>query len=145
MSKRLLALSARSKVAQICFKFVIQFREANVKHSRLLISGSILLAAWMNGGITLAQTSGQSGETIHPDLNESKGGSKSERNQSGTPLPKGDPSTGTVEKGSRSSDVTTPDTTTKKSASDTTKRSTSDTTKGKDTDQSNKSEPLTPR
>ena len=61
-----------------------------MKDSRLLISGSILLAAWMNGGIVLAQTSGKSGETIHPDLNESKGASKSERNQSGTPLPKGD-------------------------------------------------------
>jgi hypothetical protein len=117
-----------------------------MKDSRLLISGSILLAAWMNGGIVLAQTSGKSGETIHPDLNESKGASKSERNQSGTPLPKGDPSTGTVEKGtSRSSDVTAPDTTTKKSSSDTTKRSTSDTTKGKDTDQPNQKDPLSPR
>ena len=121
-----------------------------MKHSRLLVSGSILLAAWMNGGPALAQTSGENSKTIHPDLNESKGGSKSERNQSGTPLPKGDPSTGTVEKGtSPSSDVTTPrsaDTnTTKKSASGTSKNSASDTTKGKDTDQSNKTEPLTPR
>jgi hypothetical protein len=120
-----------------------------MKHSRLLVSGSILLAAWMNGGLALAQTSGDSSKTIHPDLNESKGGSKSERNQSGTPLPKGDPATGTVEKGtSRSSDVTTPrsgDTSSKKSASGTSKNSASDTTKGKDTDQSNKTEPLTPR
>ena len=120
-----------------------------MKHSRLLVSGSILLAAWMNGGFALAQSSGESGQTIHPDLKESKGGSKSERNQSGTPLPKGDPSTGTVEKGtSRSSDLTTPDssdTTTKKSASGTTKNSASDTTKGKDTDQSKQREPVTPR
>ena len=127
----------------------LSLREALMKHSRLLISGSILLAAWMNGGISLAQTSGKSSETIHPDLNESKGGSKSERNQSGTPLPKNDPSTGTVEKGtSRSSDMTTPrssDTTTRKSSSGTSKNSASDTTKGKDTDQSNKTEPLSPR
>jgi hypothetical protein len=120
-----------------------------MEHSRLLISGSILLAAWMNGGIAVAQTSGKSGETIHPELNESKGGSKSEQNQSGVPLPKGDPSTGTVEKGtSRSSDMATPqpsDTTTKKSASGSTKNSASDTTKGKDTDQSKQREPLTPR
>ncbi len=109
-----------------------------MKHSRLIVSGSILLAAWMNGGLALAQTSGESSKTIHPDVNESKGGSKSEQNQSGVPLPKGDPSTGTVEKGtSRSSDVTTPGSadTTKKSGSSRSKSPASDTTKGKDTDQ----------
>jgi len=119
-----------------------------MKHSRLIVSGSILLAAWMNGGLALAQTSGESSKTIHPDVNESKGGSKSEQNQSGVPLPKGDPSTGTVEKGtSRSSDVTTPGSadTTKKSGSSTSKSSASDTTKGKDTDQSKQREPVTPR
>ena len=45
------------------------------------------------------------GETVSPDLNPSVGGSQSERtgNDSGTPLPKNSPSTGTVEKGTGSS------------------------------------------
>jgi hypothetical protein len=44
-------------------------------------------------------------ETINPDLNPSVGGSQSERtgSDSGTPLPKKSPSTGTVEKGTGSS------------------------------------------
>ena len=42
-------------------------------------------------------------KTIHPDLNESVGGSKSERSSGGTPLPEKSPMTGTVEKGSGSS------------------------------------------
>jgi hypothetical protein len=43
--------------------------------------------------------------TINPDLNPSVGGSQSERtgSDSGTPLPKNSPSTGTVEKGTGSS------------------------------------------
>jgi len=107
-----------------------------MKHSRLLISGSIVLASWMNSGIAFSQTSGGSNETIHPDLNESKGGAKSERNQSGTPLPKGDPSTGTVEKGKTgSTDMETPRSS--ETRKETGKKSGSDTTKGKDTDQSN--------
>jgi hypothetical protein len=40
-------------------------------------------------------------KTIHPDVNESVGGSKSERGSGGTPLPEKSPSTGTVEKGAR--------------------------------------------
>ena len=78
----------------------------------------------------------QRNNTPHPDLNESKGGSKSERNQSGTPLPKGDPSTGTVEKGKTgSTDMETPRSS--ETRKETGKKSGSDTTKGKDTDQSN--------
>ena len=42
-------------------------------------------------------------KTINPDLNESVGGSKSERSSGGTPLPEKSPMTGTVEKGSGSS------------------------------------------
>jgi hypothetical protein len=44
-------------------------------------------------------------KTINPDLNPSVGGSQSERtgSDSGTPLPKNSPATGTVEKGTGSS------------------------------------------
>src|SRR5436190_16749964 len=107
-----------------------------MKHNRLLISGSVLLATWINGGIAFSQTSGKSNETIHPDLNESQGGSKSERDRSGVPLPKGDPSSGTVDKGkSESTSGTTPRSS--EPRRDTGKKSDGDTTKGKDTDQSN--------
>jgi hypothetical protein len=41
-----------------------------------------------------SQTSGGNPNTIHPDPNQSHGGSKSEREQSGVPLPKGDPPLG---------------------------------------------------
>jgi hypothetical protein len=113
-----------------------------MKHSRLLISGSIFLASWINGGIAFSQTSGGDNQTIHPDVNKSVGGSKSERDSSGVPLPKGDPSTGTVEKGKSGSPgaVTpkTPDT-----RRETNKKSDADTTKGKDTDQPNQTEPRT--
>ncbi len=52
-----------------------------------------------------SQSRTKDGETINPDLNPSVGGSQSERtgNDSGTPLPKNSPSTGTVEKGTGSS------------------------------------------
>lgn len=68
---------------------------------RLLISGSILLAAWMTSGVAFSQSPGSSkSETIHPDASGSRGGSQSERTgESGVPLPKGSPSSGTVEKG----------------------------------------------
>ena len=56
-----------------------------MKPSRLLLSGSLFLATWMTSGLALSQTSGGRSDTIHPDLNESKGGSQSERNQSGVP------------------------------------------------------------
>jgi hypothetical protein len=112
-----------------------------MKPSRLLLSGSLFLATWMTSGLALSQTSGERSDTIHPDLNESKGGSKSERNQSGVPLPKNDPSSGTVEEGkSGSSDVVTP-----RSSKTPTKGSSANTTKGKDTDRPNQTEPPSPR
>jgi hypothetical protein len=115
-----------------------------MKHSRLLISGSILLASWMNSGIAFSQTSGESNERIHPDLNQSEGGSKSERDRSGVPLPKGDPSSGTVDKGkSGSTDAVTPRSS--ETRRETGKKSDSDTTEGKDTDQPNQTEPRTGR
>jgi hypothetical protein len=48
------------------------------------------------------QSGTKDGQTIHPDLNESVGGSKSERTGGGTPLPEKSGGTGTVEKGSGS-------------------------------------------
>ena len=50
-----------------------------------------------------SQSRTEDDKTIHPDLNESVGGSKSERSSGGTPLPEKSPMTGTVEKGSGSS------------------------------------------
>jgi hypothetical protein len=52
-----------------------------------------------------SQSRTKDGKTINPDVNSSVGGSQSERtgSGSGTPLPKGSPSTGTVEKGTGSS------------------------------------------
>jgi hypothetical protein len=47
-----------------------------------------------------SQSGTKDGQTIHPDVNESVGGSKSERGSGGTPLPEKGSSTGTVEKGS---------------------------------------------
>ena len=103
-----------------------------MKHSRLLISGSIFLASWMNGGIAYSQTADS--EKINPPVSGSKGASKSERTgESDVPLPKGSPSAGTVEKGkSGSTDVGA----SKKTDSSSTKKD-ADTTKGKDTDQPN--------
>lgn len=68
-----------------------------MKRDRLLLSGSVLVAAWMTSGVAFSQSKS---ETIHPDASKSKGGSQSERTgESGVPLPKGSPSSGTVEKG----------------------------------------------
>ena len=52
-----------------------------------------------------SQSRTKEGKTINPDLNPSVGGSQSERtgSDSGTPLPKNSPATGTVEKGTGSS------------------------------------------
>lgn len=52
-----------------------------------------------------SQSRTKDGKTINPDLNPSIGGSQSERtgSDSGTPLPKNSPATGTVEKGTGSS------------------------------------------
>lgn len=51
-----------------------------------------------------SQSRTKDGKTINPDLNPSVGGSQSERtgSDSGTPLPKNSPATGTVEKGTGS-------------------------------------------
>jgi hypothetical protein len=88
--------------------------EKSMKPKIMLITGSLLMAAWMTPGVMLAQSSGaKKGDTIHPDVSgpgASKGGSQSERTgESGVPLPKGSPSSGTVEMGKSSggsSDVT---------------------------------------
>jgi Putative peptidoglycan binding domain len=91
-------------------------KEEAMKQNRLLITGSVLVAAWMTTGTAMAQSSG-SGDTgrsssgsaqpskeVHPSVNTSKGQSKSERaDETGTPLPKGSPYAGTVEKGASSS------------------------------------------
>ena len=55
------------------------------------------------GGSGTSQSGMKDGKTIHPDVNQSVGGSQSERtSESGTPLPKKSPMTGTVEKGTGS-------------------------------------------
>lgn len=86
-----------------------------MKAKTLLISGSLLTAAWMATGIAFAQQPGTTKrDTIHPDVSgpgASKGGSQSERSgESGVPLPKGSPQSGTVEMGKsagKSSDMRT--------------------------------------
>ena len=75
-----------------------------MKAKTLLISGSLLTAAWMITGIGFAQQTGPGKrDTINPDVSgpgASKGGSQSERSgESGVPLPKGSPQAGTVEMG----------------------------------------------
>ena len=74
-----------------------------MKVNRLLVSGSVFVAAWVTAGAALAQ-SGNKSNTINPDVSgpgASSGGSKSERSgdSSDVPLPKGSPSSGTVEQG----------------------------------------------
>ncbi|HMF49251.1 MAG TPA: hypothetical protein VK603_11450, partial [Candidatus Saccharimonadales bacterium] len=71
-----------------------------MKPNRLLISASILAAAWMTSGIAFSQSSGSTkSETIRPD-----GDSRLERTEkSVVPLPKGSSSSGTVEKDKSSS------------------------------------------
>ncbi len=67
-----------------------------MKRSPLAVTGSVLVAAWMSTGVVFAQ----SPEKINPDASGPKGGSQSERErESGVPLPKGSPSSGTVEQG----------------------------------------------
>jgi putative peptidoglycan binding protein len=67
-----------------------------MKRSPLAVTGSILIAACMSTGLAFAQTP----ETIHPDASGSVGGSKSERaGESGAPLSKDSPFSGTVDKG----------------------------------------------
>src|SRR5262249_48967779 len=100
------------------------------------ILGSILLASWISTGIAFSQTSDRNPQTIHPDVNESKGRSKSER-AGGVPLTKGDPSGGTVEEG-KSSGTTGTVKSRSDTRRDTTKKSDNDTSKGKDTDRPQK-------
>jgi hypothetical protein len=67
-----------------------------MKRSPLAVTGSLLVAAWMSTGAVFAQ----SPEKINPDASGPKGGSQSERTgESDVPLPKGSPSSGTVEQG----------------------------------------------
>lgn len=74
-----------------------------MKSKVTLIIGTMSVAAWMTAGAALAQSSGSGKQTIHPDVSGSKGGSQSERTgESGVPLPKGSPQSGTVEMGKSS-------------------------------------------
>jgi peptidoglycan hydrolase-like protein with peptidoglycan-binding domain len=87
-----------------------------MKQNPLLITGSVLVAAWMTTGTAMGQSSGatdtgrsssssaQSTKEVHPSPKGSVGASKSERaDETGTPLPKDSPYSGTVEKGKSSS------------------------------------------
>ena len=67
-----------------------------MRRTSLAVTGSVLLAGWMSTGVAFAQSK----EPIHPDPTGPKGGSSSERTgESDVPLPKGSPSSGTVEQG----------------------------------------------
>jgi len=108
-----------------------------MKRNRLVIA-SILVAAAVTGGVSCSQSSGSGSTepTIHPDINQSIGGSKSER--SGTvPLPQGSPTAGTVEKGQTGSMGPSQSMRSEKNRSTTSDARSSDTTKGKDGDQPN--------
>jgi len=78
-----------------------------MKRNSWLIFGSVVVASLMATGAGWAQTdSGKSGtssgtgQTIHPSPKGSEGGSRSERSgESGVPLPKGSPQSGTVDMG----------------------------------------------
>lgn len=73
------------------------------------LAAGILTATAIASGGALAQTSGtkqQNPETIRPDISApgtSTGGTQSQRTQSGAPLPKGSPFSGTVELGTPNS------------------------------------------
>jgi len=66
-------------------------------------SGSSTQGSGTKGTKGTSQSGAKDG-VIHPDVNESVGGSKSERGSGGTPLPEKSPMTGTVEKGSGSTE-----------------------------------------
>jgi len=89
-----------------------------MKQNSLLITGSVLVAAWMTTGTAMGQSSGssdtgrsssgsaQSNKEVHPSPKGSVGASKSERaDETGTPLPKGSPQSGTVDMGSSGSNA----------------------------------------
>ncbi len=93
-----------------------------MKPKILLLSGSILTAAWMTSGVAFAQPSGATKpEKINPDVSgpgASKGGSQSERTgETGVPLPKGSPQAGTVEMGKSKTSSSDMSTTEKRGAS----------------------------
>jgi peptidoglycan hydrolase-like protein with peptidoglycan-binding domain len=75
-----------------------------MKRNLTLLSGSIIAATWIASGTV---TAAESPNIVHPEVSGpgvSRGGSQSERNApDGTPLPKGSPYSGTVEKGSSNS------------------------------------------
>ena len=75
-----------------------------MKRKNLSTAAAIFAAASIASGTAVAQTSGtkDKAETIRPDISapgSSTGGTQSQRTQSGTPLPKGSPFSGTVEMG----------------------------------------------
>jgi hypothetical protein len=79
-----------------------------MKRNPWLIFGSVVVAGLMSTGAGWAQstdsgksgTSSGTGQTIHPSPKGSEGGSRSERSgESGVPLPKGSPQSGTVDMG----------------------------------------------
>jgi peptidoglycan hydrolase-like protein with peptidoglycan-binding domain len=75
-----------------------------MKRKNLSTAAAIFAAASIASGTAVAQTSGtkEKAETIRPDISapgSSTGGTQSQRTQSGTPLPKGSPFSGTVEMG----------------------------------------------
>lgn len=99
---------------------------------------AIVLSILLAPGVAFAQSSGKS-DTIHPNPNTSVGGSKSERTTDGNILPKESPQTGTVEKGTGTSDYSQPRSRDNKQTTAPTGRKSGDTTVGKDTDQPNQS------
>jgi peptidoglycan hydrolase-like protein with peptidoglycan-binding domain len=75
-----------------------------MKRKNLSTAAAIFAAASIASGTAVAQTSGtkEKAETIRPDISapgSSTGGTQSQRTQSGTPLPKGSPFSGTVDMG----------------------------------------------
>jgi hypothetical protein len=67
-------------------------------------SGSSTQGSGSKGTKGTSQSGAKDGTTVYPDVNESVGGSKSERGSGGTPLPEKSPFSGTVEKGSGSTE-----------------------------------------
>jgi murein L,D-transpeptidase YcbB/YkuD len=78
-----------------------------MKPNYLSIAAGVFAAASIACGTAVAQSSSgakqqEKGETIRPGISSpstSTGGTQSQRTESGTPLPKGSPSSGTVEMG----------------------------------------------
>jgi hypothetical protein len=112
----------------------INSKEALMKLKIAVLATMVLLpGSLMVNHPALAQSKS---ETIHPDPNASRGGSKSERGGGGVPLPKGSPQSGTVDMGTSKSESTAPNASGKPSTTKNSGKS-SDTTVGKDSDQPN--------